>query len=379
MARIPDEEIERLKEEVALERLVAAAGVELARRGKDLVGCCPFHEDRTPSLVVSPGKNLWHCLGACQAGGSVIDWVMRWEGVSFRHAVELLRDGVAPSGGPGQRDGRRGSRSTIARLPSPLEASADDRELLGRVIGFYAQTLRESPEALGYLQRRRIGSPEAVERFRLGFANRTLGYRLPARNRQAGAELRGALQRLGVLRESGHEHLRGSLVIPVMDEAGAVVQLYGRKITPNLRPGTPLHLYLRGPRRGVFNRPGLEAAAGEVIVCESLIDALTFWVHGQRHVTAAYGVEGFTAEHLQAFKELDVGRVLIAYDRDEAGDRAAANLAERLGGEGIECFRVGFPHDSDANTLAFYAIAAGSTTRGRGLGIQADDRRARFR
>ena len=352
MARIPDHEIERLKEEVALERLVAAAGVELARRGKDLVGRCPFHEDRTPSLVVSPEKNLWHCLGACQAGGSVIDWVMRWEGVSFRHAVELLRDGVAPSGGAGVREGRRGSRSTIAKLPSPLEASANDRELLGRVVDFYAQTLKESPEALAYLQRRQISSPEAIERFRLGFANRTLGYRLPAKNRQAGAELRGALQRLGVLRESGHEHLRGSLVIPILDEGGEAVQLYGRKITPNLRAGTPLHLYLPGPHRGVFNRAGIEAAGGEVILCESLIDALTFWVHGQRHVTAAYGVEGFTAEHLQAFKAHAVARVLVAYDRDAAGDRAAAKLADRLGGEGIECFRVGFPHDADANALA---------------------------
>jgi hypothetical protein len=126
MARIPEREIERLKGEVALERLVAAAGVELQRRGKDLVGCCPFHEDRSPSLVISPAKNLWHCLGACQEGGSVIDWVMRWEGVSFRHAVELLRDGIAPSGRPaGER--RSGPRTTVARLPSPLERAADDR------------------------------------------------------------------------------------------------------------------------------------------------------------------------------------------------------------------------------------------------------------
>lgn len=97
MARIPEEVIERLKEEVSLQRLVELAGVELRRQGKDLVGLCPFHEERTASLVISPEKNLWHCMGACQAGGSVIDWVMRAEGVSFRHAVELLRDGVAPS------------------------------------------------------------------------------------------------------------------------------------------------------------------------------------------------------------------------------------------------------------------------------------------
>jgi DNA primase len=201
----------------------------------------------------------------------------------------------------------------VARLPSPLERAAADRELLGRVVGFYAQTLRESPEALGYLEQRGLRSAELVERFRLGYANRTLGYRLPARNLQAGAQLRGRLQRLGVLRESGHEHLSGSLVSPVLDQADEVVQLYGRKITRNLRPGTPLHLYLPGPHRGVFNRAAL-AAAEEVIVCESLIDALSFWAHGQRHVTSAYGTQGFTAEHLAALKDTEVSRVLIAFD-----------------------------------------------------------------
>jgi DNA primase len=168
-----------------------------------------------------------------------------------------------------------------------------------------------------------------VERFRLGYANRTLGYRLPAKNRKAGEELRGALQRLGVLRESGHEHLSGSLVVPVFDEHGAPVQLYGRKIGGGLRAGTSRHLYLPGPRRGVFNRDALAAAGGELIVCESLIDALTFWAHGFRGVTATWSADGFTDEHRQAFKQASVERVLIAYDRDEAGDRGAQRLAER--------------------------------------------------
>jgi len=93
MARIAGEEIERLKKEVDLAELVTRSGVALKKAGADLVGSCPFHEDDTPSLVVTPAKGLWHCMGACQAGGSVIDWVMRAQGVSFRHAVELLRAG----------------------------------------------------------------------------------------------------------------------------------------------------------------------------------------------------------------------------------------------------------------------------------------------
>jgi hypothetical protein len=142
VARVPEAEIERLKAGVPLVALAEAAGVELRRTGADLTGRCPFHEDGTPSLVISPGKNLWHCLGACQAGGSVIDWVMRAEGVSFRHAVELLRDGrpaVSPAGaGP--------KRSTARKLAPPVERAAADHELLGQVIDYYHRVLGESPD-----------------------------------------------------------------------------------------------------------------------------------------------------------------------------------------------------------------------------------------
>ena len=91
MARIPESEVERLKREVSVQRLAEARGIKLHRHGADLLGLCPFHDDRSPSLVITPAKNLWHCLGACNMGGTAIDWVMKAQGVSFRHAVELLR------------------------------------------------------------------------------------------------------------------------------------------------------------------------------------------------------------------------------------------------------------------------------------------------
>jgi DNA primase len=94
------------------------------------------------------------------------------------------------------------------------------------------------------------------------------------------------------------------------------------------------------------------AACDEVIVCESLIDALTFWCAGFRHVTASYGAGGFTADHQRAFAGHGVRRVLIAYDRDEAGDRAARELAADLTADGIECFRITFPAGQDANDVA---------------------------
>lgn len=75
-----------------MQRLVEGCGVVLRKQGNELVGACPFHDDSSPSLIVTPGKNLWHCLGACARGGGPIDWVMTAQGVCFRHAVELLRE-----------------------------------------------------------------------------------------------------------------------------------------------------------------------------------------------------------------------------------------------------------------------------------------------
>jgi DNA primase catalytic core len=356
MARIPDSEIERLKNEVSVQRLVEASGIELKKTGKDYTGCCPFHEDDTASLVVTPTKNLWHCFG-CGAAGGPIDWVMKKNGVSFRHAVELLRDGV-PSLAAGSNAVKR---TTVRALEAPVQFDADDQALLNQVIGYYHETLKQSPEALAYLQARGLASTEAVEHFKLGYADRTLGLRLPQKNRIAGSDIRTRLQRIGIYRESGHEHFNGSLIVPVLDEHGNAVEVYGRKIRDDLRKGTPLHLYLpeacRAGSRGVFNAAALQASK-EIILTEALIDALTFWCAGYRNVTSAYGIEGFTEDHLAAFKQHGTERVLIAFDHDEAGERGAAKVSELLMQAGIECYRIQFPKGMDANEYALKVTPA---------------------
>jgi len=359
MARIPTPELERLKTEVSVQRLVEAAGVELKRGGKDWLGRCPFHgPDTEPSLVVSPGKNLWHCFG-CAIGGGPIDWVMRHRGLSFRHAVELLKaDPSLAAGVAGAEGAVPAKRSTVRALPAPVALDADDHAALDQVVGYYAQRLQETEEARAYLVARGLDHPGLIDAFELGVADRTLGLRLPEKNRQAGAELRGRLQRLGVIRGSGHEHFNGSLVVPIRNAAGQVVEVYGRKLRDDLRAGTPKHLYLPGPHAGVFNLAGVIAAGQrpqggrEVILCEALIDAMTFWCAGFANVTSSYGVEGFGADILEAFKANDIERVLIAYDRDEAGDRAAEKLGAQLAAEGFEVLRVLLPMGMDANEYA---------------------------
>jgi len=359
MARIPENEIERLKNEVSVERLIEGSGIELKKTGKDLAGKCPFHEDDTASLLVTPAKNLWHCFG-CGAAGGPIDWVIKTNGVSFRHAVELLRNGVTPLAAAPVK------RTTVRALEAPVAMDVDDQALLDQVIGYYHETLKTSPEALAYLQARGIASTEAVEHFKLGFADRTLGLRLPQKNRVAGSEIRTRLQKIGIYRESGHEHFNGSLIVPVCDQNGNVSEVYGRKITDGLRKGTPPHLYLPGPHRGVWNIEALQANK-EIILCEALIDALTFWCAGYCNVTSSYGIEGFTDDHLAAFKQHGTQRVLIAYDRDEAGERGAAKVSELLMQAGIECFRIQFPKGMDANE---YALKVTPATKSLGVVIR---------
>jgi DNA primase catalytic core len=358
MARIPENELERLKAEVSVERLVEAAGITLTKTGKDRTGKCPFHADGEASLIVTPSKNLFHCFG-CGAGGGPIDWVMRKENISFRHAAELLRREFFPGE-------ETPSPRTTRALPAPVARDADDPEILRKVVSYYHETLKKSPEALEYLKARGIAHPEAIERFKLGYANRTLGYSLPIKQIKAGSEIRGRLEKLGIYRESGHEHFNGSLVIPVLDESGNVQEIYGRKLLDNLRKGTPLHLYLPGPHKGVWNVEALRDSK-EIILCEALIDALTFWCAGYRNVTAAYGVEGFTQDHLEAFQRYGTERVLIAYDRDEAGDRAAEKLAEKLMEQGIACYRIQFPKGLDANE---YALKVTPAEKSLGLAIR---------
>jgi DNA primase catalytic core len=351
MPYVPPEVKERIKREVSIQRLAEARGIKLRRSGKELIGLCPFHKDINPSLNIDPVKNVWSCKGACGEGGDVIEWVKRAEGISFSHALELLRRDYLPSAASNTEPPPR--ISTVPKLPPLIEHTADDKMLLEIVVRHYHETLKQSPEAQQYLIRRGLQSAEMVEQFRLGFANRTLGYRLPKSNRVAGVEQRGRLKELGVLRNQtpGHEHFNGSLVIPIFNLQGQVVQMYGRKINDNLRGGTDYHLYLPGPMRGVWNEQAL-AVSKEIILCEALIDALTFWCAGYRHVTTIYGVNNFTDELRAAFQKYGTKRIYLAYDRDEAGENAATKHAEELLAMGIECLRVQFPRGMDANEFA---------------------------
>jgi len=336
--RIPEADIERVKRSTDLVALVRSRGIELKPHGaKDFIGRCPFHDDKAnPNFIVSPAKGLFHCM-ACGAAGNAIQFVERHDGLSsFRHAFELLSQGGAAAFTP--------APASVPRLPCPLDPAADDAALFSQVTAYYHERLKQSATARAYLRSRGLDSDELIARFQLGFADRTLGLRLPDKNRQAGQTLRSRLTQLGLWRDSGHEHFNGCITVPLHDAAGNVVSFYGRRA----QRSEMKHLYPPGPHRGLFNREALKG--DEIILCEAVFDALTFYASGFQNVTCLFGTEGFTDELWEALRQ--VRRVKLAYDADDAGERAAQRDAERFRAHGVEVWRIKFPHGMDANEYA---------------------------
>lgn len=359
MARIPEPEIERVKSECDLVALVQSRGVALKQQGTNWTGLCPFHDDKkTPNLIVTPGKGLFRCMAAgCEKTGNAIQFVQWHDGVSFRHAFELLANGGKAAY---EHTGGRTGKATVPKLPCPLGIDAEGSALLGQVVDYYHGRLAtiDGRAALDYLAARGLDDEKLVKRFDIGVADRTLGLGIPHANRKDGAAIRDRLKALGVYRANGREHLRGCLTIPVRAQDGRAVQLYGRRIDPKA-PKQNRHLYLARPLVGVFNAEALsgrghagQAPPREIILAESILDALTFWRHGMEAVTCTFGTANFSAELFEAIRAAKVESVRLAFDADEAGEKASDQATARLQAIGIECHRVKFPWGSDANQYA---------------------------
>ena len=216
MARYTDDDLNRLKRNVSLAELCRSRGIELKPHGrKDLIGKCPFHEDENPSFVVTPDKNLFHCMG-CDAAGSVIDFVMKADGLTFREAVDRLM--------PGMRPEKKTQAACPEKLPERSRVAPEKaNQLLERVVELYAKTFAEAPEGRAYLDGRGIADAGLLGRHRVGYAAGKLKDLLPK-----DGQLKEELKALGVLLDNGQERFAGCVVFPVFDPDGRLVTIYGR-------------------------------------------------------------------------------------------------------------------------------------------------------
>jgi DNA primase catalytic core len=303
-------DLSRLKQSIDLVAVVQSRGVKLVKQGKDFVGLCPFHKEKTPSFHVTPSKNLFNCLG-CHVGGSVIDFIMRQDGLTKSQAVAWLKEN---SGATFTRP------AVVPAAPARILKPEDAEALLQRVVKFYVRTLRKNETGMSYLNRRNLSGATLLEVFQVGYSSGSLHKALP----KSGDVIRN-LKTLGVLNAKGQEHFRGCVTVPIFDAAGHVAGIYGRRVTET----EPRHLYLPGPHRGVFN--GAAARTSQTLfITEAIFDALSLWQAGFKNAVALYGAHGWTDDHAQLLKANGTTEIYLALDNDKAGEEATARLQNEI-------------------------------------------------
>ena len=285
---------------------------------------------------------------AAGPSGDVIGFVTKHDKVSFGGALEALARragldlvalmeerprvsaGHAARGPHAASNGNGEGRRPRAR-PSMARRQRRAR-LLARVIDHYHRTFCEREDAQAYLKERGITDADLWGAAQIGYADGSLLKTIP----KAG-ELRDELLALGVITAEGRELLGGCIVVPIPDPlTGQWTNLYGRGLK------TPRHCYLPGPLRGVVNFQAARSS-DEVVLTESIFDALSFHQAGVAIAIPLYGTNGFTPDHLDLLKREEVKRVILALDNDEPGRKATDALKEKLEAAGIAVRVASFP------------------------------------
>jgi DNA primase catalytic core len=304
-------DFDAIKRATDLVAVIEGHGVALKREGKDWLGLCPFHDDHKPSLRVTPGKGLWRCM-SCEAAGNVIQFVARKEGIEEKEAALRLLSTL-----PGVQTASQLEKKEDSSSPAVIVPPAVAADLLARVANFYARTLHKEDRAgLDYLASRKLIDPAMVETFRLGYCNGTMKHALP----QTG-EIIEQLQALGLLNAKGNEVFYGRVTVPIQDETGNVVGLYGRKVEgpgARLPEDSARHIYLAGGHRAVFNATAAKTSRSLILV-ESIFDCLSLWQAGFRHTVPLYGAGGWTPHHDALVQSAELDEIVLALDNDEAG------------------------------------------------------------
>jgi DNA primase len=347
-----DDWVERVRAASDIVEIVSQT-VPLRRVGRNFMGRCPFHEEKSASFSVSAERQFYHCFG-CKVGGDVFKFVQETEKVGFLEAVELLsRRASIPI--PERRAGERGKR---APLLEALDAAAT----------VYEQWLGDptlGAAARDYLERRGL-TRETQREFRLGLALpgwENLVPRLRGRfSDEVLIEARLAGRKEGA--RSTFDWFRNRLMVPLVAPGGAVIGFGARAL------GDEQPKYLNSPESTVYHKGqflfGLEQARkavksdGEVVVVEGYFDTIALHQAGVRNTVATSGT-ALTADHARTLKRLARG-VALTYDGDSAGQQAMLRSLGVLLAEGLDVVVVDLPEGDDPDTLVRRAGMAGWCT-----------------
>lgn len=311
----PEELVEEVRERNDIVDVISGY-VKLQRKGSSYFGLCPFHNEKSPSFSVSPGKQMYYCFG-CGAGGNVFTFLMEYENYTFPEAMKALaeRAGVAlPEHEYSQEE----------RKQQDLRSRLLELNKMAAKYFYYQLRTENGKQAMAYLKNRQL-SDETMKSFGLGFANKYSN------------DLYQYMKKKGVsdelLRESGlmnvderrgmYDKFWNRVIFPIMDVNSRVIGFGGRV----MGDGKPK--YLNSPETKIFDKSrnlyGLNVARTSrkknMLVCEGYMDVISLHQAGFKNAVASLGT-ALTVQHASLLKRY-TDEVILTYDSDEAGTRAA--------------------------------------------------------
>ncbi len=340
--RIPEKTLEEIRDRLDIVDVVSRY-IDLRPSGRNYKALCPFHDEKTPSFVVSPEKQIFHCFG-CGASGNVINFVQKIENISFLEAVKMLAQEAGVSIGPEEEE------QTTQRKKALIYGVLEFAHL------FYKKHLKRDTgkEAYSYLIKRGI-TPPIIEAFGIGwapFAEYFFG---------AEAEKRGyskeILEKSGLIYKTKDgryiDYFRGRIMLPIRDLKGRVVG-FGGRILGNGEPK-----YINTKETEVFKKSdilyGIDIAKDyikkrkEVFIVEGYMDLIALFKYNIENAVATLGTS-LTQNQARILKRFS-NKVFIAYDGDKAGNKATLRGIEIFKKQGIDVGIIKLPEGEDPDTF----------------------------
>jgi len=334
-----DRTLDEIKDRLDIVDLISEY-VNLKKAGQNWKGLCPFHTEKTPSFTVSPAKQIFHCFG-CGSGGDIFTFLTRYESLTFPEALKILatRAGV-----------------TIKTFQKGADTTGEKETLLTihrDALEFFQQYLRKNAKAIEYLKERGISS-NAQNLFSLGFAPRSWNALLSFLERKG--HKADTIKKAGLVTKGTkgyYDTFRGRIIFPIHDHKGDVVAFGGRSIDGS----DPK--YLNSPETLIFNKRrvlyGLHYAkdsikkTGHALLMEGYLDVITAHIHGFKNALAPLGT-ALTQEHDKLIRRFTED-VIIIFDSDPAGIKAAKNTASILLESGLNVRILSMPENQDPDSF----------------------------
>jgi len=312
-----DNQVEEVKRKIDIVEYIGSF-ITLKKSGRNFKALCPFHQEKTPSFYVSPDRQFWYCFGACQEGGDVIKFLMKWENVTFVEALKELADKV----------GVRLTRLSFEdKTWQKKERLIGLNTLAAEFFDFILHKSRYGRKALEYLSSRTI-NPKTIKKFQLGYAPDSWDslYKFLLKKKYEVGEIfeDGLLVKSD--RGSYYDRFRGRIIFPIKDPRGNIIAFSGRSLEKEVEgakyintPETPLY-HKRETLYGIDVVKDSIRKEGNAILVEGEFDMITPYEHGVENIVAIKG-SAVTPEQLMFLKRY-TNRITLALDADTAGQEA---------------------------------------------------------